>query len=564
MAIPTASEWLRDYVTPAVPASGANEPSKREGRAWGAWLESMLSANGGAGLAFATRAALLADTTQSSGTTALVYADPTAAYNGIWKWTPSSWARIGDTQNSVIPFTVTGGTANAIQVSAPETPTVPGAKLYLLTPTAANTGAVTIAVNGETPIAVKNAFGSALIADSLIVGSMVILAFSVDHYRLVISTNVDASAILSAAQTAATDAAASAASVSTWANGGAGPLNTTAGTANAQTLAHAGVSSLASEILIRFKVGSGLTNTAPLTLNVAATGAKPVMIYDYLGARQVAAGDIKEGRQYLAVYVSTIGVAGGWLILNFTLLTPAISTLCLTFHTYLSTYTVARAYMNVAGLVGTFYAIPETIDAGGWPSRAQLAILSSEGWEIGLYPRNSGAGDLTLQGEYAASILATINKLIAKDALMVAAGFPARTIVYPSRDASAGLVNIVRQRYLAAAQFDDIANPYDAYPLADPLRLRGGTYSWGDRGAGADGSELGKDTLASLSAQLDALIAAPVPSLWKAAIHEVGPTADASTIDETTFEDFLAYVKTKKDAGLLRVCTIIEALKPHS
>lgn len=94
---------------------------------WTDWLESLLGAGAG-GLAFSTRAELSAHLAFPEGVTALVYGDA-AGLNGQYAKAGASgtgsWTRIGDLPTSMLRLTVTGGTANAIQVSAPETPTVP-------------------------------------------------------------------------------------------------------------------------------------------------------------------------------------------------------------------------------------------------------------------------------------------------------------------------------------------------------------------------------------------------------------------------------------------------------
>ncbi|WP_315759292.1 right-handed parallel beta-helix repeat-containing protein [Bradyrhizobium sp. SZCCHNRI2007] len=195
----TATEVWRDYETDGVPGSGAHKPVKAEARAWGTWLEGLLKA-GVTGLAYATLTALNADLAHAANSTAMVYDDPVAANNGIYQKSGASgagsWARIGDLPGDVVPLIVTGGTGNAIIATAPETPTLPGGKLYLMTPTANNTGATTIAVNGASAVAIKNAFGSSLASGSLINGSQVLMAWQTDHYQLLISAVVDGSAIL--------------------------------------------------------------------------------------------------------------------------------------------------------------------------------------------------------------------------------------------------------------------------------------------------------------------------------------------------------------------------------
>lgn len=203
------SDVWRKYEIANIPASGPHQPDKAEIIAWATLIESLLNSTA-TNLSYATRPALLANLVPGDGTLAIVYADTTPANNGLYRksgaTTTGTWTRIGDSARGVVRLTVTGGTGNAITASIPETPLVPGDKLYLLTPGANNTaGGVTI--NG-TPV--KDFLGNDPAANALILGSQVVLGYSVDHYQLLISSQVDASGILSSAQTAATSAAASA------------------------------------------------------------------------------------------------------------------------------------------------------------------------------------------------------------------------------------------------------------------------------------------------------------------------------------------------------------------
>jgi hypothetical protein len=150
----------------------------------------------GGGVTFTTKAQADGHLSYSAFQVAIVTSDPTSANNGIYQKTGTtgfgSWLRVADLPNELITLTVTGGTGDAITASlSPQTPSTPGTKLYLLTPTANNTGATTI--NG---IAIKNAAGSTLAANSLISGSQVLMAWASDHYQLLISMPVDASGIL--------------------------------------------------------------------------------------------------------------------------------------------------------------------------------------------------------------------------------------------------------------------------------------------------------------------------------------------------------------------------------
>jgi hypothetical protein len=62
-------------------------------------------------------------------------------------------------------------------------------------------------VNGGLPVEIKNAFSVSLASGSLLLNNTLVMAWVVDHYQLLISANVDASAILAAAVAAQTAAA---------------------------------------------------------------------------------------------------------------------------------------------------------------------------------------------------------------------------------------------------------------------------------------------------------------------------------------------------------------------
>ncbi|BAL77022.1 hypothetical protein [Bradyrhizobium cosmicum] len=209
--IKTAAEIFRRYVTNGVPGSGINPVNKDDVVAWGSFLESTI---GQVGLGYSTLALLNGDLAHGAGTLSFVYNDATAAYNGLYQKSGASgagtWTRIGDLWETVVNLNVTGGTANAITATAIENPTVPGAKLFLLTPTAANTGPTTININGTGAVAIKNAFGVDLAANSLLAGSQVLMAWQTDHYQLLLSANPDASAFTAACAASASAAAGSA------------------------------------------------------------------------------------------------------------------------------------------------------------------------------------------------------------------------------------------------------------------------------------------------------------------------------------------------------------------
>lgn len=207
----TAAEVWRDYNVDGVPASEVYEPDKRKVRAWGAQLESNIAAGFEAiGLSYASRAALFANLVPVANALAQVRGDSTAAYNGIYKKVGASgsgsWTRIADLPGDYV-LTVTGGTANAIEATmVPGIPTAPGQHTYILESLVANTGAVTIAIEGGTPVAIKSAFGTDLAADSLLAGVPQLLVWSVDHYALLMPAAVDADSILATVVAAKDDA----------------------------------------------------------------------------------------------------------------------------------------------------------------------------------------------------------------------------------------------------------------------------------------------------------------------------------------------------------------------
>lgn len=77
---------------------------------------------------------------------------------------------------------------------------------------------------------------------------------------------------------------------------------TSAGSANAQTLVLSGYT-LSRGATVNFTVGSGLTNTSTVTLNIESTGATAVVKAP--GATVLAAGDLLAGQDYTVYYDGT-------------------------------------------------------------------------------------------------------------------------------------------------------------------------------------------------------------------------------------------------------------------
>jgi hypothetical protein len=207
MTIQTGAEIWRKYEIPGVPASGPHKPEKEQIIPWATSIEGR---GGIAALSYASKALLLADLAHVANSTALVWNDGTPANNGLYQKSGASglgtWTRIWDLPGDVIRLTVSGGTPNAITATATETPLVPGNKLYLLTPTANNTLPVTINVNGAGFVAIKNALGSSLAANSLLDDLSVLMSWEIDCFQIKVSVPVDATGVLNDALDARDDA----------------------------------------------------------------------------------------------------------------------------------------------------------------------------------------------------------------------------------------------------------------------------------------------------------------------------------------------------------------------
>lgn len=156
-----ANDIWRNFELDGVSASGAHEPVKQEIREWGTWVESIIAAFiSTGGRIYQTRAALYADLAWPSGTLAWVMEDTNLAYNGIYRKTGASgsgvWVRAGDLPFSFVKASVTGGTANAVQVTT-TTPYASNA-LFIINGFSSNSATpVTISINGGPVLTVKTA-----------------------------------------------------------------------------------------------------------------------------------------------------------------------------------------------------------------------------------------------------------------------------------------------------------------------------------------------------------------------------------------------------------------------
>lgn len=203
------------------PSAAPYEPDKRQIREWGTWVEGSITAFlASGGKVYATRAALYADLSQTANSMAWVISDPTAAYNGIYRKNGAansgSWTRLGDLPYSFIVATDVGaGTPNAIQA----TTSIPVSQsaLIILNVFEANTGSpVTVSFNGGSPLTVKTNSGNDVVAGGLIAGMQLLGVVSGSTFRLV--SDQVSSAIIAAAEDAATRAETAADEAADWSN----------------------------------------------------------------------------------------------------------------------------------------------------------------------------------------------------------------------------------------------------------------------------------------------------------------------------------------------------------
>lgn len=200
------------------PASEPLQPNKADIRDWGTWLEGSITAFlATGGKVFSTRAALYADLSQAANTMAWVIADPTAAFNGIYRKNGAansgSWTRLGDLPYSFIVATDIGsGTANAIQATS-SIPVSASALVVFSVWRPNDASPVTVSFNGGSPLTIKTNTGNDVAPGGL--ASLTLFGFVRGSTFRCINDQVS-SAIVAAAEAAQVAAEAAAAAAADW------------------------------------------------------------------------------------------------------------------------------------------------------------------------------------------------------------------------------------------------------------------------------------------------------------------------------------------------------------
>ncbi|MDX0759814.1 hypothetical protein GOD62_28270 [Sinorhizobium medicae] len=186
------------------PTSDPYEPDKAQIRAWGTWVEGLITdftANGG--LIYDTRAELYADTSFTDKRMAWVIQDPTVAYNGVYGFDPATdvWDRKSDLPFSFIIANDAGaGTPNAIQATT-AIPVSGAALVWMNVADTTTASPVTVSFNGGSPLTIKTNSGNNVEVGGLTAGMIVMGIVSGLTFRLV--SDQASAAVLAACEAAA-------------------------------------------------------------------------------------------------------------------------------------------------------------------------------------------------------------------------------------------------------------------------------------------------------------------------------------------------------------------------
>ncbi|MER8532127.1 hypothetical protein NKH61_05125 [Mesorhizobium sp. M1005] len=157
------------------PTSQPSEPQKAQIRAWGTWVESLVSLAFSSGKGYATRAALFANLVPAANDIAIVSGDPTDGYDGLYMkvgaTTTGSWTQLLDfvPGTQFVRGTDAGaGTPDAIQATTSLPVSSTAGQLIVTNIFEPNTAtAPTISFNGGTALTIKKQRGGDFLAGEL-------------------------------------------------------------------------------------------------------------------------------------------------------------------------------------------------------------------------------------------------------------------------------------------------------------------------------------------------------------------------------------------------------------
>ncbi len=224
----------------------------------------------------------------------------------------------------------------------------------------------------------------------------------------------------------------------------------------------------------------------------------------------------------------------------------ALPRVVFTFDEHKEAATEAWGVMNPHGLMGTYYVTPSLVDTANGPAKSSLLAMKQVGWGIELY---SGSYSPSAGVYWNMVQLEASNRITANDYLiglknsMQTLGLPVKSIAPNQRAWNLKLRNMMVNVFDAVRVVDNSA-AYQSVPVADPLWVKdGGTASLSST-----------DTVASLSTQVDSLIAAGNDKLLVFVIHRVSDDGLQPTLTvnkSTVFAGLCSKVGAEIAAGNL-------------
>lgn len=228
-----------------------------------------------------------------------------------------------------------------------------------------------------------------------------------------------------------------------------------------------------------------------------------------------------------------------------------LPTVVMTFDTDVTTYPNAFFDMQSKGIPGTFFVDSSRIGLAGQPTRDNLILMAANGWEIGARVYGTiGGSEANMVSVWNNDRGAALTRLKAQRDEMYALGFQIKSIAASQRAWSTQLRGIASHLFENVRVADVVC--YGTLPVGDRLYVRdGGSPSWS-----------ASDTVASLSAWLDGLIAAGPGAFATPIIHRIDTTGDPLyTVSPTVFQGFTSYLQSKIAAGVVRAVTFRDAVK---
>lgn len=197
MPILTPAVVFRRYEVDGVPDSGDHDPLKSEIIQL---FDSLFGTSRGGWVVTGTRSELLTVTPEDETDGGVVLNDPNPAYNGYYERDSGTWLKGRGFPDTFAELEVVGGSADAIVTNTSGGVSPADVKVFFMEPTATNTGATTLSVNGSVPKPLNGVDGDPVGAGLLQAGRIVLLTDKGADFRLLSDPNVDGAVAAAAAE----------------------------------------------------------------------------------------------------------------------------------------------------------------------------------------------------------------------------------------------------------------------------------------------------------------------------------------------------------------------------